>query len=723
MVSARVFEVFLRFGAYADYVTHCRSGKMLTQEQLQPLHKDLVCSEILHNNKRFIEQRTTEPLDDTTIKRQPVSLMWQIWMVVRWDIFFLTVLGCVRSGAAFLQVYALNTILAIVNHSKGAPSHWAVQYLFVGIVALGAFLQSLAQHSIFHRSFINGLRVRALLSGQIFRKALQQTPLHQGLASSGKQINLFTTDANAVVDWMSNIIFLSTSLMECIGAIVWIACLIGWAAAATAGTFVILLPALLSLGRVVSLLRAKTFVFTDMRVHSTGEFLGGINVVKLCAWEKPVYSAIAALRGKEEAELMSANMFKILNLSFYYFSPGIFSLVTFGVMCLYDDAMDPKKTFVVIALLQIISRAFTFFPRSITPFGAALISVDRIDKFLSLDLDMPANGVASLPQTECGAVKGTVSIHGSFGWQSADVASPSPSSSPSPHGRNHFCLDGVDIDCAAKTLTVIIGPVGAGKSTLLHALMNNCAKFGGNAVVGGRVAYVSQEAWMCDGTVRDNILFGSPFEERKYREVLHACALLPDIMQWGGDLAEVGERGVTLSGGQRQRISVARACYHDADVYLMDDPISAVDSHVAQYLMDRCLRGYLRDKTVILATHHPKPLEYADQIIVLDHGHQVEKHHRSADENFSKLKWMPKVASPIARQASFAARNSAKLLAQCTNVDSLIGSGHTVTSTETSSAGAVSFAVYMRYIRAGGRGYSCLLCGRPHIGPVPSKLR
>ena len=227
-------------------------------------------------------------------------------------------------------------------------------------------------------------------------------------------------------------------------------------------------------------------------------------------------------------------------------------------------------------------------------------------------------------------------------------------------GWKGFALRGVNLACPEGSLTVIIGSVGSGKSTLLQAVLGACSVLSpdpsspmspssptfpkplltspsssaapsspfSNAHAAapsliqlpgrGSVAYVAQEAFIYDATVRENITFGKPFEEKRYREVVKACSLVTDLQQWGGDLVEVAFN--TLSGGQRQRISLARACYADADLYIVDDPISAVDAAVGRHLLEKCFRGYLKGKTILLATHHPAPAKLADQVVLMDHG-------------------------------------------------------------------------------------------------------
>ncbi|XP_071488858.1 ATP-binding cassette sub-family C member 4-like [Diadema antillarum] len=187
-----------------------------------------------------------------------------------------------------------------------------------------------------------------------------------------------------------------------------------------------------------------------------------------------------------------------------------------------------------------------------------------------------------------------------------------------------FSLKHISFRVKPGELVAVIGPVGAGKSTLLMALMNELPKQTGEVIYHGKLGYTAQQPWVFSGTLRDNILFGKKFDADKYKRVLTACALKTDLsLLPDSDLTLVGDRGITLSGGQRARVSLARAVYHDADFYLLDDPLSAVDSAVGRHLFDKCIKEYLKKKPVILVTHQLQYLDAADRIIVLKEGCMV----------------------------------------------------------------------------------------------------
>ena len=188
-------------------------------------------------------------------------------------------------------------------------------------------------------------------------------------------------------------------------------------------------------------------------------------------------------------------------------------------------------------------------------------------------------------------------------------------------------LKDINIRFLNKSLTAVVGSVGSGKSSMLSALLGEMVKTSGRVNTIGSIAYVSQQAWIQNATLQDNILFGRQMDKKKYDQIISACALIPDFeMLPAGDQTEIGEKGINLSGGQKQRISLARAVYADSDIYLLDDPLSAVDSHVGKHLFEQVLgpHGLLNGKTRVLVTHGITYLPQTDKIIVLKDGEVSE---------------------------------------------------------------------------------------------------
>lgn len=197
-------------------------------------------------------------------------------------------------------------------------------------------------------------------------------------------------------------------------------------------------------------------------------------------------------------------------------------------------------------------------------------------------------------------------VNGSFTWE-----------------ENEVTLKNINIEVPKNTLCAIVGTVGSGKSSVIEAFLGEMEKISGTVNTVGSIAYVPQQAWIQNATLRDNILFGRPYNRSRYNRVIDACALRADIeMLSAGDKTEIGEKGINLSGGQKQRISLARAVYSDADLYFLDDPLSAVDSHVGKHIFEQVIgpNGLLAQTTRILVTHGITFLPETNYIYVMKLG-------------------------------------------------------------------------------------------------------
>ena len=194
------------------------------------------------------------------------------------------------------------------------------------------------------------------------------------------------------------------------------------------------------------------------------------------------------------------------------------------------------------------------------------------------------------------------------------------------HREDEFILEDINFFAPSKSLTVITGPVGSGKSTLLSAIAGETSNASGTIDYQGSVIYLPQTAWVFSGTIKENILFGQPNEESKYERIIDVCALKEDFQRLpDGDQTVVGERGEVLSGGQQARVSLARAVYAEGDIYLLDDPLSAVDFKVGQHIFNKCIKDLLGDKIVLFASHQQQHMENADQVIVVYKGRVLDK--------------------------------------------------------------------------------------------------
>jgi len=267
-----------------------------------------------------------------------------------------------------------------------------------------------------------------------------------------------------------------------------------------------------------------------------------------------------------------------------------------------------------------------FYPQAVQLAAETKVSLKRLENFLLLD-EMQSSNKRTTKDVKKDQKYGVYIRNGSAKWI------PDPITDT---------LINISLCVKPGRLCALIGPVGSGKSSLLQMILGELPVSNGSCIIGGDIAYSSQEPWLFVGTVRQNILFGQLYNAHRYKEVIRVCALERDLELFPhGDKTIIGERGVSLSGGQRARISLARAVYHSADVYLLDDPLSAVDTHVGKHLFVECISKFLANKTRILVTHQLQYLHDADLIVILNNG-KIEtlgsyKDLVSSETNFARL--------------------------------------------------------------------------------------
>ena len=326
-----------------------------------------------------------------------------------------------------------------------------------------------------------------------------------------------------------------------------------------------------------------------------------------------------------------------------YSAMPIAALVSIITMVLTGQALTPVNVFVLLSYISILQddtciRLANWFLLTYD----AYVSLGRIENFLLLQ-NLPRNSddeceevsttekSSSSDQRSCYTQRHTKINQVAAADEVKDSDRPSALcvsnlTYKQVDRQDEFILQDVEFVARSQSLTVITGPVGSGKSTLLSAIAGEISDTSGTISHQGRLIYLPQTAWVFSGTIRENIVFGQPYEEHKYAKIIEACALTEDIQRFpDSDKTVVGERGEVLSGGQQARVSLARAVYADGDLYLLDDPLSAVDFKVGQHIFDKCIKDLLGDKTRLLTSHQEQHMKDADEVIVLYRGRVLEK--------------------------------------------------------------------------------------------------
>uniref|UniRef100_A0A4W4EQU7 ATP-binding cassette, sub-family C (CFTR/MRP), member 3 n=1 Tax=Electrophorus electricus TaxID=8005 RepID=A0A4W4EQU7_ELEEL len=506
-------------------------------------------------------------------------------------------------GSAFKLLQDLITFInpqllrMLIEFTKetGMPSWWGFSLAFMMFGC--AVLQTLILHQHFQYCFVTGMRLRSAIIGAIYRKSLVITNEAKRSSTVGEVVNLMSVDAQRFMDLTTFLNMLWSAPLQIILALYFLWQTLGPSVLAGVAVMVLLIPF-----NAVIAMKTKQMQHKDMRIKLMNEILNGIKVLKLYAWEVSFREKVLQVRQKELAVLRKAAYLGSLSIMAWTSAPFLVALTTFAVYVSVDEnnVLDAEKAFVSLSLFNILRFPLNMLPQVITSLVQANVSLKRIQTFLTHDELDPGN-VDRKP-----VASGEV---GRLLYMKVLMAYPFV------HSINAMVPQG--------SLLAVVGHVGCGKSSLVSALLGEMENLEGEISVRGSVAYVPQQAWIQNATLRDNILFGKPYVEQKYRCVLNACALTPDLdVLPGGDQTEIGEKGINLSGGQRQRVSLARALYSEADIYLLDDPLSAVDAHVAKHIFDNVIgpEGALRGKTRILVTHGISFLPQVDNILVLVEG-------------------------------------------------------------------------------------------------------
>ncbi|KAL1924068.1 uncharacterized protein VTP21DRAFT_7103 [Calcarisporiella thermophila] len=452
-------------------------------------------------------------------------------------------------------------------------------------------------------------------------------------ATHGRIMNLMSVDTDKVAEMFaycsSEVYTRPLQVVVAVGVLYYV---IGWSALAGMSLFLLILPINYRLSTMFGVYQDKIMETADKRLNILGEVLQGIRVIKIFAWERRCWEQLNEVREKELGYLRSRSIRLIGMISIWWGSPLLVTAATFTIYTkIAGHQLTASTAFTVLELFASVAYPLDAIPNIIAEISQSLVSLRRIEKYLGEE-ETEKYDILSQDIRDQGPTIGFKNA--SFQWQK-DKGECAEGMSP------QFALKGLNLEFPVGQMTLITGSTGSGKTSLLMALLGEMNLMEGQAFLPSKssqlhpslapdhhngIAYVPQTAWLQNATVRDNILFGSPYEEERYNKVIHACALAPDLANFeAGDLTEIGERGITLSGGQKQRVSLARAVYSRAGHVLMDDCLSAVDAHTAKWIYEHCLTGELmRGRTQILVTHAVGLcLPGAAQVIMVNAGRVV----------------------------------------------------------------------------------------------------
>uniref|UniRef100_A0A8R7P5V4 ABC-type xenobiotic transporter n=1 Tax=Triticum urartu TaxID=4572 RepID=A0A8R7P5V4_TRIUA len=478
---------------------------------------------------------------------------------------------------------------------------------FVGPTVLSLLLELLgvlAEAQYFQNVTRAGFRLRSTLIAAVFRKSLRLTNDSRKKFASGRITNLISTDAESLQQVCQQLHNLWSAPFRIVIAMALLYAQLGPAALVGAIMLALLFPIQTVIISKMEKLTKEGLQRTDRRISLMNEILAAMDTVKCYAWEQSFQSKVQDIRDDELSWFRSAQLLDALNSFILNSIPVVVTVVSFGVYSLMGGELTAAKAFTSLSLFAVLRFPLFLLPNLITQAVNSKISLKRLEDLLLADERILLPNPPIDPELPAISIK-----NGNFSWE---LQAERPT------------LSNINLDVPVGSLVAIVGSTGEGKTSLISAMLGEIPPVSGSdtsVVIHGSVAYVPQVSWIFNATVRDNILFGSPFQPPSYGRAIDATSLRHDLdLLPGGDLTEIGERGVNISGGQKQRVSMARAVYTDSDVYLFDDPLSALDAHVGRQVFDKCIKEELRHKTRVLVTNQLHFLPYVDKILLVHDG-------------------------------------------------------------------------------------------------------
>ncbi|XP_006882637.1 PREDICTED: ATP-binding cassette sub-family C member 11 [Elephantulus edwardii] len=601
-------------------------------------------------------------------------------------------------------------------------------------------LKSLALCSCWVISQYTAIRFRTAVSSLAFEKLIQFKSLTH--ISTGEVISFFTSDLNYVFEGVYYgplAVLACSSLLACGIASYFI---LGPTGLISTFFYLLVFPLEAFLTQKDVEIQKRTAVVSDQRIRVTSEVLTSIKLIKMYTWEKPFAARIEGLRKKERKLLEKSGLVQSLTTTILFVFPTLSTMIMFLIHIALKLKLTPSTAFAAVTILSPLRLSVFLAPFAVKGLTNSKSAADRFKKFFLQESPVSyvqelkdsskmliMNGATlSWRKTFPGIVNGALELERNGHTSERATSAQPPLDGLRPEDRGDSLgpeLHKINLVVSKGKMLGVCGNTGSGKSNLLSAVLGEMHLLEGSVEVHRSLAYVPQQAWIIGGSIRENILMGSQYDKARYLQVLHCCSLKRDLeILPFGDMTEIGERGLNLSGGQKQRISLARAVYSSREIYLFDDPLSAVDAHVGKHIFEECMKKMLLGKTIILVTHQLQYLEFCDQIILLEEGKI-----REAGTHDELVQRKGKYAQLIQKMHEEADRNSSHDTTKISEKPQVNGQAYAttqeyplnentvpeiqLTKKEEMKEGSLNWRVYHHYIQAAG-GYivsltACLL--------------
>ncbi|KAK9073075.1 hypothetical protein SSX86_007397 [Deinandra increscens subsp. villosa] len=529
------------------------------------------------------------------------SIYKAVYLFTRKKIAINALFAITSAAASYVGPYLISYLVSFLNEKKtrSLTSGYLLALGFLG----AKFVETLTQRQWIFGARQLGLRLRAALISHVYKKGLVLSSRSCQSHTSGEIINIMCVDIQRITDfmWYINTFFMLPIQISLAMFILHIN--LGMGSFVGLAATIILMSGNIPLTRVQKWYQSKIMESKDARMKSTSEVLRNIKTLKLQAWDTHYLKKLQGFRKVEYHWLWKSLKLNAFGAFIFWGAPAFISVLTFGGCVLMDIPLTAGRVLSALATFRMLQDPIFNLPDLLNVIAQGKVSADRVASYLQEE-EIKSDTVEFVPRS---LTELDVEIeNGRFSW---DPESREPN------------LDQIQLQVKRGMKVAICGTVGSGKSSLLSCILGEMPKLSGTVKISGLKAYVPQSAWILTGNIRENILFGNAYDKTRYENTIKACALSKDFELFStGDQTEIGERGINMSGGQKQRIQIARAVYDDADIYLLDDPFSAVDAHTGTELFQKCLLGMLKEKTVLYVTHQVEFLPAADLILVMQNG-------------------------------------------------------------------------------------------------------
>ncbi|OWZ63367.1 hypothetical protein AYX15_04629 [Cryptococcus neoformans] len=641
----------------------------------------------------------------------------------------------------------------------------------IGLLLL-LICSSLGMHHYFIRSMGTGVLSRAAIISAVYQQALQFTQKSRGQIPNGKLVNHISTDTSRIDFAAGFSHMLWTAPVQMIVIIIILIVQIGYSALPGIAFLLVMTPLQARFMKTLFMFRKKAATWTDKRAKLLQEILGGMRIVKYMAWEKPFLERIHAIRSMELKYIRLLLIFRSGMTAIAMSLPILAAILSFITYSLTSHSLEAAKIFTVITLFNLMRMPLMMWPMTLSSTADALNALGRLEAVFDAELVKeekkvdPSMDVAirlenasftwdSAPIEEDNMMSKLTGKYakvlnggkpgGPPGKKEkknkpkkvtaaeeiqAETAAGQPGAgeaSAEGQGQKNPSAPGIDEEISEKkeveifqlrdinlsipkgSLTAIVGAIGSGKSSLLQGLMGEMRRTTGSVTFSGSTSLCAQTPWIQNATVRENILFGQPWDEERYWAAIRDSSLEADLeLLEDGDGTEIGEKGINLSGGQKQRVNIARAIYYNADIIALDDPLSALDAGVGKAIFFNAIINALSGKTRVLVTHALHLLPYVDNIIMMEDGkigevgtYQELKERNGAFAKLIKEFGNEELAEEKMETEEEAVESSGPTVTHDRANMMSKGSAHTLMQTEERNVGALKKGTFFDYLKAG----------------------